>query len=313
MRTGTYDGDYDWVKRPEFMSANVHEACRSIIELCDLEQFGALSPEEWYSNFYYLRIEKCCMLARVAKTKYTRSDKQNIISFEGVAVDAEHEKRLFYNVPGLINELLPPAKSFRARFEEEGSIPDTFEIDSFLNPFEVIHEEVHPAVENNRAYSNLLKFTSFTPKPEGYVFGKNAADFSACLDRVKLGLTYVFDFANPDLPDVDENVFDESYKPLSYEHKPLEATGKDKAAICLFIQETGDNSYKYRWEVKPWDSSVRDSNKARYVTKFYEFNDRVELAKLELQKESLRRFLTLNGWEKQPLGLRFEKDVFQRD
>jgi hypothetical protein len=63
----------------------------------------------------------------------------------------------------------------------------------------------------------------------------------------------------------------------------------------------------------PWDSSVSDSNRVRYSTKFFDMDDRVDLSALELQKDAIRKFLLSSGWTKQAFGLRFEKDVFRRE
>ena len=314
MRTRTYDRDYDWVCKPGYMPVSVFDTCKSIISLCENAAFDSLGWEEWYSNFYYLRIEGCCILARVAKTKYNCPDKKSILSFEGVSVEEKYEKQLFYNIPGLINEMLPPAKSFRARFEEEGFMPDTVEIKSIIEPFATtLPEEVHPGVAHNAGFNNLLKFTAFTDKPAGYMFGKNAKDFSAHISKAGLGIFHVFDFAAPDEVNVDENSFTDNYDALVCEYTPRIATGQDRVAINLIVQETGEDSYKYKWEVKPWDTTSKDGKRVRYSTQFFEMDDRVELAKLELQKESIKQFLIDNGWKKQPVGLRFEKDTFNQD
>ncbi|MCL2070721.1 MAG: hypothetical protein FWH07_00610 [Oscillospiraceae bacterium] len=315
MRTCTHDGDYDWVNRPDYMPENLHEAFGSVLALCENPAFDELSWDDWGSNFFYARTDRCCFLARIVKTKYIGSNNQSIISFEGISVKAQNENYLFYNIPSLINDLLPPAKSFRATFEEEGFVSEVFEADPLLNPFDGyrIPAEVHPAVMNNAAYRNLLKFTAFTEKPTGFIFGKNAKAFSDYLDIDKLGMSYVFDFQNPDSPDVNENAFYDNYTPLVCEYKKPVPTGSDKVTICLFVQETKNNHHKYRWVLKPWDSSVKDSKRARYVTEFFEFEDRVELCKLELQKESITKFLINNGWTKQAVGLRFERDIYQRE
>jgi hypothetical protein len=315
MRIRTNEGDYQWVNRPAYVPENMHEICESITSLCENPSFNGLSWDDWDSNFFYLRTERCCLLARVANTKYTDSDNQSITSFEGIAVRAENENSLFYHIPSLINDLLPPAKSFYAMFVEEGSMPDVFEADLLLNPFDGyrIPMEAHPAVTNNAAYRNLLKFTAFAEKPTGYIFGKNARAFSEHLDMGKLGLQYVFDFNNPDEPAVSESTFTENYVPLVCEYRPQSPSGRDKVTINLFVQETKNNKHKYRWMIKPWDSSVKDSKRSRYVTDFFEIEDRVELAKLELQKESIKRFLLDSGWTKQAIGLRFERDIYQRE
>ena len=308
MRTRTHNGYDDWVSKPDYMPTNAHEGFQSLTGLCDNVSFGDLGWDDWDSNFFYLRKGGYCLLARVSRN-------QGVTSFEGISVKAEDEKRLFYNIPSLINELLPPAKSFRAVYEEEGAIPGFFEADLLLNPFDgyKIPAEVHPAVINNPAYRNLLKFIAFSERPTGFMFGKNARAFSEHIDMAGLRLNRVFDFFDPDSPDVNEHAFADSYTPIVCEYKQPVPTGRDKVAVCLLIQETGKNSFKYRWEVKPWDSSVKDYRRARYATRFFEVEDRVEFAKLELQKESIRRFLTNSGWTKQFIGLRFEKDLFQQE
>lgn len=316
MRTCTHDGNYDWVNRPGYMPANMHETCKSIIDLCHNQTFDNLSWDDWGSNFFYLRTDRCCILARIIKTKHTGAGDKSIVSFEGISVRTANENKLFYNIPGLINDFLPPAESFRSKFEEEGEVKDVFEADPFFDPFDgyKIPVEVHPAVMNNEAYRNLLKFTAFTEKPCGYIFGRNARAFSEQLDLGKLGIDYVFDFENPDFPDVNENALADNYSPIVCEYNKPEPTGRDKVAICLLVQETEkSNHHKYRWVIRPWDASVKDSKRARYVTKFFEFDDKIELAKLALQKESIAKFLVNNGWDKQVVGLRFERDIYQRE
>jgi hypothetical protein len=313
MKTRTYDRDYEWVNKPNYMPNGMYETCKSLIGLCESDDFSSLGTEDWHSNFFYLRLDGCCMLARVAKTSYTTSTGQHILSFEGVCVRDEQENQLFYNIPGIINELLPPAKCFRTRFEEEGSMSDTIDVDWLPDPFSGnVPDEVHPTVENNVAYKNLLKYTAFTDKPVGYMFGKNVRDFAGHVDKGGLGLIYVFDFNDPDTPNVDENTFKDNYDALVCEYKELVPTGKDKVAINLFVQETGEDSYRYSWIIKPWDDGVKDSKRVRYATRFYDVGNSIELAKLELQKESIKKFLIDNGWTKQPVGLRFEKDTYQQ-
>jgi hypothetical protein len=316
MRTRTTDHDYSWVNKPDYMPKSVYDTCKSIIALCESESFAGLTADDWYSNFFYLRTSGCCLLARVAKTNYTSSDNQSIISFEGVAVKSESERRLFYNIPNLINELMPPAKSFRTRLDEDGSMPDVFSFEPLIDPFDGgtnLPAEINFDLNNNTAYSNLLKFTAFTEKSAGFIFGKNAKAFSALIDLKDMGFDYIFDFEQPDSVSVNENAFFESYKPVSFEYKKPVPTGIDKVAVKLLVQEAGQNSYKYKWEMKPWDSSVKDVNRARYATQFYEIGDQVELAKLELQKEGIKKFLVDNGWTKQTYGLRFERDTFKRE
>jgi len=260
-------------------------------------------------------MSECCVLARVAKTQYIDSDRQKIISFEGVSVRPENEKQLFYQIPNLINEMLPPGRSFRALLEENGEMSDEFEFEPVLDPFDGLNipREVHPDVKNNDAFKNLMKFTAFAEQPSAFIFGRNARDFSGFVDLQKLGIEYIFDYTNPDSPNVDENAFNDNYIPIVCEYKAPVPTGSDKVAIKLLVKENGENSYKYRWEAKPWDSSVSESNRARYVSKYYEIGDRVSLAKLELQKESMKKFLLDKGWSKQQFGLRFERDTFNRE
>ena len=315
MRTCTHTGSYDWVNRPSYMPANMHEACKSIIALCDNDAFGGLEWDDWGSNFFYLRTDRCCLLARVVVSSQTDSNNRRVTSFEGIAVREDGENALFYNVPSLINDLLPPAKSFRAMFEEDGAVHDVFESHPILNPFDgyTIPSEAHPAVANNAAYRSLLKFVAFTDKPAGFIFGNNARAFAAHLDVDALGLSYIFDFASPDTPNVNEGVFRDNYNTVTCNYQPPVPTGVDKVAICLHIEETKNNCHKYRWVVKPWDASTKDAKRARYVTKFFDVDDKIELVKLELQKESIAKFLTNNGWTKQQIGLRFERDIYQRE
>jgi hypothetical protein len=312
MRTRTSDRDYEWFNRPNYMPMGVFNVCRSIAGLCENNSFDGLSQADWYSNFFYLRIEGCCILLRVARTHYTASDGQSITSFEGVTVRDEYEKQLFYNIPALINEL--SAKSFRERLEEEGAVPDVLEFETKFNPFDAtVPDGIKLNIEHNSAYDNLLKFTAFTDKFTGYMFGKNAKDFSLAVDKAKLGLKYVFDFNSGDDAGVNANSFTESYRPICCEYNAPVATGTDKVAINILVQETGESSYRYRWEIKPWDNSVKDSARLRYVTQFFNVEDRIELARLELQKESIKKFLLDTGWEKQPIGLRFDKNTYQRE
>jgi hypothetical protein len=316
MRTRTFDRDYDWVNKPDYIEASRFAACKSIIALCENPAFNHLSPEDWYSNFYYLKMDGFCLLARVAKTQYTTADGQSIISFEGVSVPAENEKRLFCNIPNLINEMLPPAKSFRSKLEEDGVMPSEFEVEDLLDPFNVtdMPSEVHPDIKNNQAFANMMRLTAFSEKTSGFIFGKNAKAISTMVNREELGVYYVFDYNAPDAVNVNENAFNDNYKPIVLEYKDPVPTGTDKVAIKLLVKETGENSYRYRWEAKPWDGSgVTDGNKARFLSKFYDIPDRVELVKLELQKESLTRFLIDKGWKKGQYGLRFEKDTFKRE
>jgi hypothetical protein len=314
MRTRTFDREYGWVNKPDYIQASGFGICKSIIALCENDAFAHLNWEDWYSNFYYLRMGEFCLLARVAKTQYISDDDQSIISFEGVSVRTENEKSLFHNLPNIINELLPPAKSFRARLEEDGSMPDIYGIQPLLHPFntDVIPDEVHPDVKHNDAFANLMKFTAHSEKPAGFIFGKNARAFSGHVDRHTLGIDYIFDYNDPDPVNVNENGFEENYRPIVCEYKEPVPTGSDKVAIKLLVKETGANSYKYRWEAKPWDGSVTESTKSRYTSKYYEITDRVELVQLELQKESLKKFLIDKGWKKQLYGLRFERNTFKR-
>ncbi|MCL1866121.1 MAG: hypothetical protein FWF82_01790 [Oscillospiraceae bacterium] len=315
MRTRTFDRDYDWVNKPDYISANTFGACKSIIALCENPMFGELSVEDWYGNFYYLRMEECCVLARVARTQYATPDGQSIISFEGVAVKKENERRLFHNIPNLINELLPPSKSFRAVFEEDGAMPVETGFENHINPFDLnnVPDDIHPDIKNNQAFRNLMSFTAFADKPAGFVFGRNARAFSALVERDELGLFHIFDFDNPDSVTVNENGLTDSYTPVTCDYKQPIATGEDKVAIQLLVKETGDNSYRYRWEAKPWDSSVSEHNRARFISPYYDIGDRVGLAKLELQKEALKQFLIDKGWKKGQFGLRFVRDTFKRE
>jgi hypothetical protein len=315
MRTRTLDRDYDWVNKPDYIATSGFAVCRSIIALCENSEFDNLSPDDWFSNFYYLRMEGCCVLARVAKTSYVSSDGHAIISFEGVSVKPENEKRLFHNIPNLVNELFPPAKSFRERLEDDGVMTGEFKFEMLLDPFDgvTVPSEIHDDLKNNEAFKNMMKLTAYAEKPSSFIFGKNAKAFADLVDKSELGIDYVFDFDSPDSVKVSENAFDNMYDPITVDYKAPVATGDDKVAIKLFIQERGENVHRYRWEAKPWDSSVEDSNRARYVSPYYDITDRVELAKLELQKEALYKLLVDKGWKKQQYGLRFERDTFKRE
>jgi hypothetical protein len=245
---------------------------------------------------------------------YTDRDEQSIISFEGVVVQEEDEKQLFYNIPSLINELLPPAKSLRAKFEERGTISETLNIEMVVKPFATtVPAMIHPALKTSPAFRNLLKFISFSEQPAGFMFGTNSKTFANYVSKANLQLERVFDFAQPDPPGVDESAFENGYKPLVVDYTPPVATGRDAVTVNFFIQENGDGKHRYKWIVMPWDSSTKDGNRVRYSTKFYDIHDRVELSKLELQKEAIRNYLLDCGWTKQQFGLRFEKDTFQRE
>ena len=105
----------------------------------------------------------------------------------------------------------------------------------------------------------------------------------------------------------------ENYNPIVCNYVEPQSTGKDKVAICLFMQQTGEGTYRYRWEVRPWDSTVRDSNRPRFVTKYYDIRDKIELAKLELEKESIKSFLLDSGWTRIGASLRFTRDLYTRE
>jgi hypothetical protein len=311
MWTRTFDRDYEWINKPDYVPTGLNKTCQSIMALTDKESFYGLSEDDWYSNFFYLRMKGCCLLARLARTMYGDADGNSIISFEGVSVKAEDERRLFCNLPSLINEFLPPARSFRQMFEEEQSMPDTFSTDNILTPFcAEVPDDIHPAVIHNPAFRNLMKFTAFTSQKAGFMFGNHARAFAVYVNQKSLGVDYIFDFENPDPIDVDEGSFINAYTPLQFKYNPPTATGKDKVAISLAVQETSDSAFKYRWVVMPWEA--KEGTKVRYSTKFYDISDRVELARLELQKEAIKKFLIANGWTKEQHGLRFEKDTFQR-
>jgi len=172
---------------------------------------------------------------------------------------------------------------------------------------------LNSVLKNSEAFKNMMKFTAYAEKPAAFMFGKNAKAFAEFVDKKELGIDYVFDFDTPDSAKVNENAFDNMYDPVTVDYKEPVATGDDKVAIKMYIQERADNAYRYRWEAKPWDSSVEDSNRARFVSKVYEIGDRIELARLELQKDAIMRFLIDKGWRKQQYGLRFERDTFKRE
>ncbi|MCL2754748.1 MAG: hypothetical protein FWD35_03390 [Oscillospiraceae bacterium] len=313
MWTRTFDSDYTWLNKPDYMPISVQGTCQSVITAV---QNGSnnFAETDWYSGFYYLRVNGCCLLARVAKTVYTANDGQNIVSFEGVCVREEDEHHLFYNIPNVINRLFPPARSFRAKYEEQGAMDAVLEVDGVMKPFSTeISPTMHPAVKSNPAFINLLKFIAFSAKPGSFMFGKNMRALSEQVSVANLNITRIFDFDNTDKAGVDEMSFVNAYNPLNIEYTPPVATGRDKVAVNLLVQEPTEDKYRYRWVIMPWDSSIKDANRVRYSTKFYDIGDRVELARLELQKESIRKYLLDNGWTKQPIGLRFEKDVFERE
>ena len=311
MRTRTYENDYTWLNKPDYMPSDMYQTCRTVIALREKDSFDSLTEDDWYGNFFYIKAGGCCLLARMAKTHYSDSFGRSIYSFEGVSVKKEHEMRLFLNIPNLINTMLPPAQSFRMRFEEEESMSDIFETEPTINPLKSadIPKEVHPILKNNAAFRNMLKFIAYTDKPAGFIFGKNAKAFANYVNLSSLGIEHVFDFDNPASVDVDENAFKNNYKPISCEYVKPAATGIEKTAVYLQIQEVGE-AYRYCWQVRQLGGS---DNKLRYHTEFYNFTDRVQLAKLELQKESIKSFLIDNGWKKQQVGLRFEKEIFARN
>ncbi|MCL1881431.1 MAG: hypothetical protein FWF76_04565 [Oscillospiraceae bacterium] len=314
MWTRTFDNNYSWFNKPAYMPINIQETCQSLTALTNSDGFASLSEGDWYSNFYYLKANGCCLLARVSKTTYNDSNGYPIVSFEGVVVRDEEEHRLFYNIPNLISSLLPPSQSFRAKYEDQGFIDDTFEVEQIVKPFSVeAPPMLHPALKNNDAFNNLLKFIAFTEKRSGFMFGKNVRAFSELVSRTSLNITHIFDYDLPDSPEVDENSFQKAYKPIECGYIPPVATGQEQVTISLMLNETGDNTYKYKWLILPWEADADGNKRIRYSTDFSDINDSVELAKLELQKESLHKFLTDNGWKKKEFGLRFEKDIFQRE
>jgi len=314
MRTRTFDRDYEWVNKPDYIATSSFAVCKSIIALCENPAFESMSEEDWFSTFYYLRMDGCCVLARVAKTSYVTADEHSIISFEGISVKSENEKRLFHNIPNIIDELMPPSKSFRAKLEDDKKVSSEYSSSTMINPFgeSKLPDSIHPDLKDNDAFENMMKFTSYAERPQSFVFGKNAKAFCEFVDKSELGIEYVFDFDNPDSVKVNENGFDNMYEPIICEYKPPVPSGDDKVAVKMYMQERGDNVHRYRWEAKPWDSSVEDSNRARYVSRFYDIFDRVELAKLELEKDALTKLLIDKGWRRQQFGLRFERDTFKR-
>ena len=307
MRTRTYSGDYDWIRKPEYMPADVYKTCQSIIALRERQNFDRLSEEDWYGNFFFIKAGGCSMLARMAKTKYSDSFGRSIFSFEGVCVKTENEKRFFLDIPNLINAMLPPAKSFRVLFEEEEAVPDTFETESPINPLKSaeVPMHVHPDVKHNDAFKTLMKLTAYAD-PEGFIFGKNARDFSDYTNKSIMGIKHVFDFENPDDANVREAAFDEKYNPIVCNYAEPVPTGVEKTAVYLFIQET-DGAYRYQWQIRQYGTEERA---VKYATRFYDINDRVPMKTLEIQKESIKGFLTAQGWKKQELGLRFEKETY---
>ncbi|MDR0197495.1 MAG: hypothetical protein LBI36_04675 [Oscillospiraceae bacterium] len=309
MRTRTFGGDYTWVNKPDYMPADVYKTCQSIIALREKQSFDSLGEDDWYGNFFFIKAGGCCMLARMAKTKYSDSYGRSIFSFEGVSVKSEAEKRLFLDVPNLINAMLPPAKSFRARFEEEGSVPDVFEVESPINPLRSasVPREVHPAVKKNAAFRNLLAFIAYSGKPDGFIFGGKAKAFSSYVNKSALGIKSVFDFEHPEPVSVRENAFTESYKPVSCGYAKPVAIGKERTAVYIVIKERGKDVYEYCWQVRSLDGEG-----AKYKTKSYNITDRLLLNTLEVQKESIKKFMTECGWKKQQYGLRFEKTAFAR-
>ncbi|MCL1831818.1 MAG: hypothetical protein FWG45_02770 [Oscillospiraceae bacterium] len=317
MWTRTFDADYGWVVKPDYMPDKVQKTCQSIINLARNDSFAAISESDWCSGFYYLRVDGCCLLARVAKTVYLDRNDEPIISFEGVCVRALDERLLFYNIPNLINKFFPPARSFRTKYDETGSLEGTIQLtdeEMVLKPFATeLPSVIHPALKNNTAFAHLLKFIAFTNNRTGFMFGKGMNNFANYVSKANLKLEFVFDYDKPESPGVDENSFTDNYKPLTIDYNAPIATGQDKVAVNLFIQETGENTHRYKWVIMPWDSSVKDGNRVRYSTKFYDVTNQIELSRLELQKEAIRKFLLNSGWTKQRYGLRFEKDIFQRE
>jgi hypothetical protein len=314
MYTRTFDADYAWGNKPDYMPPGIQETCQSIIALARDSSFDSLNEGDWYSCFYYLRVAGCCLLARLAKTVYTDNNDQSIFTFEGVAVPETEERLLFYNIPNLVNELMPPAKSFRAKYEESGFVAETFEVEGVVPLFGTdVLVMIHPALKSTPAFRNLLQHIAFSTTPTGFMFGKNARTFSNYVSKANLQIEKVFDADNPDPSGVDEGAFMNAYKPLEVPYTAPIATGRDKVTVNLFVQETGENEYRYKWVVMPWDTSTKDGNRVRYSTRFYDIHDQVELSKLELQKEAIRKYLLDSGWTKQQFGLRFEKDIFQRE
>ncbi|MDR0221979.1 MAG: hypothetical protein LBI38_00355 [Oscillospiraceae bacterium] len=310
MRTRTYGGDYTWINKPDYMPADIYKTCQSIIALREKQTFDALSEEDWYGNFFYIKAGGCCMLARMAKTKYSDSYGRSIFSFEGVSVKSENEKRFFLDIPNLINAMLPPTKSFRARFEEEESVPDVFTAESPINPLRSasVPREVHPAVKNNAAFKNLMNFIAYSEAPSGFIFGARAKDFSSYVNKTALGIKNIFDYERPEPASVRENAFAEKYRPVSCDYKKPAATGTEKTAVYIVVRERGREVYEYCWQV-----CSLENGGAKFTTKYYQVNDRLLLPALELQKESIVNFLVESGWKKQQYGLRFEKETFARE
>ncbi|MCL2634784.1 MAG: hypothetical protein FWD34_09765 [Oscillospiraceae bacterium] len=309
MRTRTYSGDYDWINRPPYMPADIYKTCQSLIALREKQNFDHLTENDWYGNFFFIRAGGCAMLARMAKTKYVDSFGRSIFSFEGVCVRAEHEKRFFMDIPNLINAMLPPSKSFRTMFEEEEkALSGTYEVNSEINPLKdtpVDDMELHPDLKGNEALKNLINLISNSGTPEGFIFGRDAREFSSFINKSAMGIKHIFDFYEPDKIAVVEN----SYKPITCDYIEPKPTGTDKTALYLYIQERGKDTYKYCWQIRKLET---DERAVKFTTKTYDITDRLLLSTLELQKESIKGFLTDSGWKKQEFGLRFEKDTYTR-
>lgn len=312
MRTRTLTGQYSWIYKPDYMPEDVYKTCQSIIALREKQSFDSLSEEDWYGNFFFVKAGGCSMLARIAKTVYTDSFGRNIYSFEGVSVKPENELRFFYDIPNLINAMLPPSKSFRALYEENEELSRFYEAESPINPLKSVKppKEVHPAVKNNSAFANLMKFISYSDKAEGFIFGKNAKTFAGYINKSALEIKRVFDFKDPDPVRLSEKAFTDNYKPLVCEYVKPVPLGKENVSVYLLIKEGIGDKYKYCWQIR--DFNGEKNAPPKYSTKFYDITDRVFLSTLELQKESLKKFLEESGWKKQQYGLRFEKEIFAK-
>jgi len=310
MRSRSHTGQYGWICKPDYMPDDIYKTCQSIIALREKHSFDAFTEEDWYGNFFFVKADGCVLLARIATTVYKDSFDRNIYSFEGVCAKAENEKRFFYDIPNLINAMLPPARSFRAAYETEGEIPKFFESDSAINPLKSAKppKEVHPAVKNNPAFANLMKFVAYSEKADGFIFGKNARAFAGYVNKSALEIKRVFDFTEPDPARVSEKAFLDNYKPIECEYVKPVLIGKESVAVYLVVQEAPNNKYKYCWQVKSFDGDKFSPPK--FTTRFYDVDDKLSLATLELQKESLKRFLEEQNWKKQQFGLRFEKEIF---
>jgi len=313
MRSRTYTGQYGWLAKPDYMPDDIYKTCQSIIALREKQSFDPLTQEDWYGNFFFVKAGGCALLARIAKTSYTDSFGRGIYSFEGVCVKQENEKRFFYDIPNLINALLPPSKSFRAILEETEEVPKFYEADSHINPLKSAKppKEVHPAVKNNQAFANLMKFIAYSDKAEGFIFGKNAKTFAGYVNKSALEIKRVFDFTDPDPARVSEKAFLESCKPFKCEYEKPVSQGKENISVYLVVQEAPNQKYKYGWQIRKVGSEP--SALPKYSTKLYDINDRMSMASLELQKECLKKFLEEQGWKKQQFGLRFEKEIFAKN